>query len=126
MKAIALLFLVLVFGKGYSQSGASLYGYVDSATFKEAEVHPAPVGGLAAWDAFLKKEMRNEGTRGTVIVEFTVSKHDHAPTNIKVYRSDNTKLDSEAIRIIKRSRWTPALTNGKAVDYRMRQEIEFK
>jgi TonB family protein len=125
MKAITLLFLVFTVAKGYSQSDLPLYGYVDSATFKEAEVHPAPVGGLAAWDALLKKEMRSGGTRGTVIVEFTVNKDDHAPSKIKIYRSDNTQLNSEAIRIIKKSRWTPALESGNAVNYRMRQEIEF-
>ena len=126
MKTITLLLLVLIFGKGYSQSDAPLYGYVDSVTFREAEVHPAPVGGLEAWDAFLKKELRNQGARGTVIVEFTVNKNDHAPIGIKIYRSDNTKLNGEAIRIIKKSRWVPAVTNGKSVSYRMRQEIEFK
>jgi TonB family protein len=126
MKAITLLILVLSFGKGYSQSNAPVYGYVDSVTFKAAEVNPAPVGGLPAWDAFLKKEMRNKGTRGTVIVEFTVNKDDYAPTNIKIYRSDNIKLNSEAIRIIKKSRWSPALESGKSVNYRTREEIEFK
>lgn len=126
MKAITLLLLVLISGKGYSQSDAPLYGYVDSVTFKEAEVHPAPVGGLEAWDAFLKKEMRHEGTRGTVIVEFTVNKSDRVPTNIKIYRSDNARLNNEAIRIIKKSRWVPALQSGQAVSYRTREEIEFK
>jgi|SRR5215471_8522089 len=126
MKAITLLILVLMVEKGYAQTDLPLYGYVDSATFKEAEVHPAPVGGEAAWDAVVKKEMRNGGTRGTVIVEFTVNKSDHTPSNIKIYRSDNTQLNGEAIRIIKNSRWTPAIANGKAVNYRMRQEIEFK
>jgi len=126
MKAITLLILVLIVGKGYCQSDSALYGYVDSVTFKEAEVHPAPAGGLAAWDAFLKKEMRSGGKRGTVIVEFTVNKNDHVPTNIKIYRSDNAQLNNEAIRIIKKSRWVPALETGKAVNYRTREEIEFK
>src|SRR5262245_3674989 len=101
MKAIALLLLISVFSKGYSQSQAPMYGYVDSVTFREAEVHPAPAGGLSAWDKFLNKEIRKAGTPGTVIVEFTVRKDDHVPTNIKIYRSDNAKLNDEAIRIIK-------------------------
>jgi TonB family protein len=126
MKAITFLLLILVFDKGYSQADLSLYGYVDSATFREVEVHPAPVGGLSAWESFLKKEIRNVGTPGTVIVEFTINKDDHIPANIKIYRSDNPKLNNEAIRIIKKSRWTPALANGNAVNYRIRQEIEFK
>jgi hypothetical protein len=126
MKTITFLVLILVFDKGYSQSDLSLYGYVDSATFREAQVHPAPMDGLSAWEAFLKKEIRNPGTPGTVIVEFTINKDDHVPTNIKIYRSDNAKLNNEAIRVIKKSRWTSALANGTAVNYRMRQEIEFK
>ena len=126
MKAIAFLLLISVFGKGYSQSQVSLYGYVDSVTFREAEVHPTPAGGLSAWEAFLNKEIRKAGTPGTVIVEFTVNNDNHVPTNIKIYRSDNAKLNNEAIRIIKQSRWAPALEKGNAVSYRMRQEIEFK
>lgn len=126
MKAIIFFLLILIFDKGYSQSDLSLYGYADSATFREAEVHPTPAGGLSAWDAFLKKEIRNAGTPGTVIVEFTIKKDDQFPTNIKIYRSDNPKLNNEAIRVIKKSRWTPARANGNAVNYRIRQEIEFK
>ncbi|TMI85966.1 MAG: energy transducer TonB [Bacteroidetes bacterium] len=126
MKVITLLLLVLVFGKGYSQTDVATYGYVDSVTFREAEVHPAPMGGLSAWEAFLKKEMRHVGLPGTVIVEFTVNKDDPTPTNIKIYRSDKAALNNEAIRIIKKSRWVPALANGKTVNYRTREEIEFK
>jgi len=126
MKAITLLLLVLISGKGYSQSEFSLYGYVDSITFREAQVHPTPAGGLAAWDDFLKKEMRKTGKAGSVIVEFTVRKDDHAPSDVTIYRSDNSQLNGEAIRIIKKSRWVPAVTNGRSVSYRMRQEIEFK
>jgi hypothetical protein len=126
MKAIPVLLLVLIFGKGYSQSEFPLYGYVDSITFREAEVHPMPAGGLAAWDAFLKKEMRKAGKSASVIVEFTVKKDDHVPADVTIYRSDDAQLNGEAMRIIKKSRWIAAMTNGKAVSYRMRQEIEFK
>ena len=126
MKAITLLLVVLIFEKGYSQSEFPLYGYVDSITFREAEVHPMPAGGLSGWDAFLKKEMRKTGKPASVIVEFTVKKDDHVPADVTIYRSDNTQLNGEAIRIIKKSRWVPAVANGKAVSYRMRQEIEFK
>jgi len=126
MKAIALFLLLSIFEKGYSQSEFPLYGYVDSVTFREAEVHPMPAGGLAAWDAFLRKEMRKTGKPGSVIVEFTVKKDDHVPADVTIYRSDNAQLNTEAIRIIKKSRWVPAVANNKAVSYRMRQEIEFK
>lgn len=126
MKAITLLLVLLIFDKGYCQSEFQLYGYVDSITFREAEVHPLPAGGLAAWDVFLKKEMRKTGKAGSVIVEFTVKKDDHVPADVTIYRSDDTQLNSEAIRIIKKSRWVPAVANGKSVSYRMRQEIEFK
>ena len=126
MKAIPFFLVLLIFGKGYSQSEFSLYGYVDSVTFREAEVHPMPAGGLAAWDAFLKKEMRKTGKAGSVIVEFTVKKDDHVPADVTIYRSDDINLNSEAIRIIKKSRWVPAVANGKSVSYRIRQEIEFK
>lgn len=126
MKAITLLLVLLIFDKGYCQSEFQLYGYVDSITFREAEVHPLPAGGLAAWDVFLKKEMRKTGKARSVIVEFTVKKDDHVPADITIYRSDDTQLNSEAIRIIKKSRWVPAVANGKSVSYRMRQEIEFK
>jgi TonB-like protein len=126
MKPITLLLLILIFERGYSQSESTLYGYVDSITFREAEVHPMPVGGLSAWDAFLKKEMRKTGKPGTVIVEFTVKKGDRVPSDVTIYRSDDTQLNNDAIRIIGKSRWVPAMSNGKAVSYRMRQEIEFK
>ena len=97
MKAIPFLLFPLIFGKGYSQSEFSLYGYVDSITFREAEVHPMPAGGLAAWDDFVKKEMRKTGKAGSVIVEFTVKKDVHVPSDVTISRSDDTKLNSEAI-----------------------------
>lgn len=123
---IVLFLLILSFSQVYSQAGSTLYGYVDSTTFREAETHPAFVGGDKAWETFLKKEIHYHGRPATVIVEFTVSKDEHTPKEITVYRSDNPHLNNEAIRLMKKTRWVPAIANGRAVDYRMRQEIEFK
>lgn len=125
MKIITAILLFLSFNTAYSQTD-SLYGYVDATTFREAEVHPTFAGGQAALDAFLKKEIRRHGTPATVIVEFTVSKAGGAPQNITVYRSDNPELNNEAIRLMKRSKWIPGTEHGKGVNYRVRQEIEFK
>ena len=126
MKTIVLVLVLVSFHGAYAQTDSSLYGYVDSITFKEAEVHPAFVGGDKAWEAFLKKEVQYRGTRGTVILEFTVKRNNDTPKDVVIYRSDNSALNNEAIRVIKKSRWVPAVADGRAVSYRMRQEIEFR
>lgn len=126
MKTIILVLILVSFNSAHAQTDSSLHGYVDSITFKEAEVHPAFVGGDKAWVAFLKKEIQYRGTRGTVILEFTVRRNNDTPKDVVIYRSDNPALNNEAIRVIKKSRWVPAVADGRTVSYRMRQEIEFK
>ena len=114
----------------YAQNDTTIYGYVDP-TLIETEVTPAFPGGPNIWKMYLEKKLqypetaKMNGIEGSVIVEFTVGK-DGKISEIKIFKSVNPELYKEAIRLIQKSMWVPALQGGKNVIYRKRQEIVFK
>src|SRR5262245_30624567 len=103
MKPTILIALLLSFNFAFSQVDTTLYGYVDSTTFRPVEVLPAFPGGPSTWVYYLKKSMQNFYGSGTVIVEFTIERDGSSPKNIKIYQSDDRTLNSRAIKIIKNS-----------------------
>jgi protein TonB len=126
MKTLALIMALLVLNKANSQvTDTTLYGYRDS-TLIQTEITPVFIGGPMAWKKYLEKNIEITGIPGTVIIEFTIEKDGHILKDSKIYKSDNPELNKEALRLIKGSRWIPAIQNGKPVIYRMRQPIEFK
>ena len=71
------------------------------------------------------KDARKQKIEGIVITEFTVGADGFA-SNIEIVKSVYPSLDAEAIKLIHRSAWIPAVNAyGQAVKYRMRQPIEF-
>ena len=114
----------------YAQNDTTVYGYVNS-TLIETELPPAFPGGPNMWKIYLEKKMqypetaKMNGIEGSVVVEFTVGK-DGKISDIKIFKSADPELDKEAIRLIQKSMWLPALQGGKNVIYRKRQEIVFK
>ena len=119
-----------------AQTDTTLYGYVDSLTFRQAEVMPRFVGGPIAWVTYLAKDLkypkdaRAAKIEGIVIVEFTVTTDFHL-SNVKVVQSVYPSLDKEAVRFVTDSsfgspHWLPAIQNGRAVNYRYRQPVTFR
>lgn len=61
---------------------------------------------------------------GTVIIEFIVETNGFV-TGIEIKKGVNGGCSEEAIRLIKNTRWKPALMNGKRVRYKMTAPITF-
>ncbi len=101
--------------------------------FESVQVEAAFPGGKAAWVKFLEKNLNNqlpadngapEG-KYTVFVSFVVDKHG-AISNIAIENDPHYGTAEEAIRVIKKGPlWTPAIQNGRFVNYRVRQAITF-
>ncbi len=115
-----------------AQSDTPRYGYVDSTTFRDAEIHPAYPGGPGIWKRFLQQNLKypisclKHSISGIVVVEFTVSVEGRG-SDYKVFHPGDPDLDKKAIRLIKKSGlWTAAIQNGRQLVYRHRQEIEFR
>ncbi|MCM1153626.1 MAG: energy transducer TonB [Muribaculum sp.] len=83
---------------------------------------PAFPGGDAALNAYISENLKypptaiDNGIEGTVEVNFTV-KSDGTIGAIKIVRMVDPDLEQEAIRLVKNMpAWTPADSNGVAVD----------
>ncbi len=61
---------------------------------------------------------------GTVVIEFIVETNGFI-TNVAPLKSVNAGCTEEALRIIKQTRWQPAVLNGKLVQYKMTYPITF-
>ncbi|MHA7102583.1 energy transducer TonB [Roseivirga pacifica] len=88
-------------------------------------------GGSKAFAKFLQdnlkypEEAKDQNIAGKVILMFDVEK-DGSITNVKVIRSANPLLDTEAIRIVKTMpKWTPATFKGQAIKSIARVPINF-
>jgi TonB family protein len=95
------------------------------------EVTAPFIRGIKVWEAYLKKQLKypeaakRNKIQGTVVIEFTIHSN-HTVSDIRVFKSVEKSLDEEALRLIKNGRWVSAINNGREVNYRARQEIEFR
>ncbi len=132
MKLSVLAALLISSFLAHAQTNETIYGYVDSATFKAAEIRPAYPGGQGVWIRFLHQNLRypisalKHNLSGIVVIEFTIDMEGRT-SDYKVVHPADPDLDKESIRLIKKSGiWTAAILNGRQVVYRNRQEIEFR
>ena len=95
------------------------------------EKDPIPVGGMEAFNKFLKKNLKypNQAKRmnvhGKVFVQFVVSKTGEL-TDIKVIKGIGMGCDEEALRVIKdHPKWEPGEQRGRPVNVRMVVPIFF-
>ena len=71
------------------------------------------------------KDARNRGVQGQVILEFVVNKNGTIG-DIQVVQSIDSKLDAEAIRVLKKlDIWVPGYKNGKPIVVRYRCPFTF-
>jgi len=96
------------------------------------ELMPAPVGGEAAWNKFLSKNLRfpqeaqDASVSGRVFVSFIIEK-DGSLTNITVIRGAGFGFDEEAARVLKLAKaWKPGLQNGRPVRVKFIIPINFQ
>lgn len=128
------------FGRGVSQDYAeAVRWYTLAAAQWRADIvaqrsdvnlkHGASFQG--SWPLFLQRNLKypaqaiDQEIQGTVLVDFVIEK-DGRVGEAKVLRSLYKECDEEAIRVIKLSRWNPAVDhNDKPVRVRHQQSIRF-
>jgi periplasmic protein TonB len=131
MKLISSLFFLFCICQGQAQTDTTLYGWIDSTTYREVEVTAPFAGGRSVWEAYLKKQLKypkaakENKIQGTVVIEFTIHINSTV-SDLKVFKSVEKSLDEEALRLIRNGVWVPAIQNGRQVNYRARREIEFR
>ena len=94
---------------------------VDNTVYPSVDIEPEPVGGMAAWNKFLQKNMRypaqalDAQKSGRVFLTFVVEKDGHI-TDIKVMRGPGYGMDDEALRVLKLAPlWKPGVQHGRQV-----------
>ena len=131
MKYIVILLFLLSTHFSNAQVDTTLYGWIDSTTYREVEVTAPFIGGSKVWEAYLKKQLKypkaakENKIEGTVVIEFTIHSNSTI-SGVKAFKSVEKSLDEEALRLIQNGRWVPAIQNGRQVNYRARWEIEFR
>ncbi|MEP6610300.1 MAG: TonB family protein [Mucilaginibacter sp.] len=96
------------------------------------EFMPEPVGGAAAWNKFLSKNLRfpaaaqEEGVGGRVFLSFIIEK-DGTLSHITVDQPAGHGFDEEALRVLKLAKaWTPGRQNGQPVRVKYSIPISFQ
>ncbi len=96
------------------------------------EFMPEPVGGNAAWNKFLSKNLRfpsqaqEAGKGGRVIVSFVIEKDGHL-SDITILKGAGYGMDEETLRVLKLAKpWKPGMQNKSAVRVRYTIPLNFQ
>lgn len=98
--------------------------------FVAVSAPPVFPGGIQKLNNFLDKKIKypiaalDNDVQGTVMVNFIVEK-DGSLSNLKTDRKLGFGLDEEAIRVLKMSKWLPAIQDGKTVRVNYSIPIKF-
>ena len=106
-----------------ADSSFSIYSKAD----KSPEYYKNGDDGLSAFilsNIEYPKLAIEKSVEGTVIIEFVVETNGYI-TNITVKQGVNTGCTEEAIRLIKETKWQPAVLNNKLVRYKTNYPITF-
>lgn len=92
----------------------------------EVDVPAQPAGGLRAVQRRIRypRTAMREGVWGEVLVQFVVNKRG-CVMQAEVIREVDARLDAEALRVIRASRFEPAQEAGEAVAVEMTMPIGF-
>ena len=100
--------------------------------FERVEQMPDFPGGSAALTAFLNNNIKyppvaqENGISGRVVLQFVVNQ-DGSIVEIEVFRSIDSSLDKEAIRVVNlMPKWTPGEQRGKPVRVKFTLPIQFR
>lgn len=126
MKYLFLLMSMAFSVAACSQTDTTTYGYVNGK-YLQAEIPALFLGGDMSWKIYLRKNLRQQNTSGTVTVAFTVDIQGNC-SDVEVIKSANPDLDAETLRFIKKSSgyWLAAVQKGRHVRYRRSIDIEFQ
>ena len=93
---------------------------------------PEPIGGMAAYMAWLAKnmkypeDMKRIDIQGKVYASFVVDK-DGSITQVKIIKGLHKSADEEVIRLLNKSpKWTPGRQSGRPVKVRMTLPFSFR
>jgi len=97
------------------------------SVYTTADKMPEPVGGLSALAKNVKypKKAKKDGVQGTVFVGVTIDEKGN-PILPSIMRGIGHGCDEAAINAVKKTRFTPAIKNWKAVKSRITIPIAFK
>lgn len=96
--------------------------------FLPFENQPRPIGGIEAIQSKIKypEIARKAGIQGQVVIHVLVDEKG-IPSELKILRSaGHEELDEAAIEAVKKTRFTPAIHEGKAVKFWMAIPIKFQ
>lgn len=100
--------------------------------FDVVENPPSFKGGMEAWQAYLKENLRyleaakRMGIEGNVYVAFVIDSEGKV-RNAELLRGVMSELDNEALRVVENSPdWIPGTHRNKQVNVRMRVPIQFR
>lgn len=103
----------------------------DDEIWRSVEIESQYPGGISAWSAFLKGNLRfpqeavDINVQGTVIIQFIVDTEGKISDVSAV--SGPEELRAAAIAVIKKSgKWNPAIQNGRKVKSYKKQPITFR
>jgi protein TonB len=105
----------------------------ENKIFEKVEIEAFYQGGPAAWKKYLEKELRAEVPTDAgappgvyrVEIRFVVDKEGRI-SEAKPLTSHGFGMEEEAIRVIKKAKWTPGFQNGKYVSSYHVQPISFQ
>jgi len=99
----------------------------EEQVFVVVENQPKLKGGLAALQSKIKYPdmARKAGIEGRVYVQFIVDKQGNV-VNPHVIRGIGGGCDKEALRVIKKAKFTPGMQRGRPVKVKMSLPIVFK
>ncbi len=105
----------------------------DEEIVEDVQIPAAYESGIPGWIRFLERNLNADDIIGngapagkyTVIVEFVVEK-DGSIRDLKALNDPGYGTKEEAIRVINKANWRPAMKNGAPVNFRHKQSITFK
>ena len=131
MKKVFLVLLACVIAVGVqAQSKNNSNGDKGSANqsdpnriYEFAEDMPEFIGGLKAYEKWLKEHGNHLDESGRCVVQFVVER-DGSISNAKIYKSGSSTINAEALRLVNAMpKWKPGKVDGKPA--RIRYTLPF-
>ena len=104
-----------------------LFGLNTFAQEEKPDIMPEPIGGIEAImkNVVYPESAREEGIQGKVIVKLIVDEKGNV-SSTEVVQSVNKELDKAAITAIKKTKFTPSMTDNKPLKCEIAIPVKFK
>ncbi len=119
------MFLLIFFSCGKNNENPNEFNKEDYKI--EAEVMPAPVGGIKAIQGKVAYpvEAKDEEIEGTILVKVFINEKGDVVW-IEVLKSSHPSLDSSALNVVKQVKFIPGKHEGKNVKVQIVVPVSFK